>query len=175
MLDYQNIVSTYEFPSSGIKSSYIKELLVREFGADIGFHARPHKNQSEVVYDIGGGVSYIEVAISSLGISNEQLVQNVASRLRDEVKSRTTVSWPPQVAELEQEENLSHILVQYISSLKKAGQVEPDVKARALASLLTYYVTGSPTTTSINLTMNLHGLTRSKELKRYVSQRGCLH
>ncbi len=30
--------------------------------------------------------------------------------------------------------------------------------------MLTYYVSGSPTTTSINLSMNLHGLTRSKEL-----------
>ena len=35
---------------------------------------------------------------------------------------------------------------------------------RALASMITYYVTGRPTSTSINLGMHLHGLTRSKEL-----------
>ena len=30
--------------------------------------------------------------------------------------------------------------------------------------MITYNVTGSPTTTAVNLSMNLHGLTRSKEL-----------
>jgi hypothetical protein len=88
----------------------------------------------------------------------------VASRLRSEIKQTTTIPWPPQVAELEQEENLSTLLVQLISSLKKPRQVEHDNKARALASMITYYVTGRPTITTTNLSMNLHGLTRSKEL-----------
>ncbi|CAB3976667.1 Hypothetical predicted protein [Paramuricea clavata] len=127
-------------------------------------HERAQKNQSEVVYDTAGGASYIESTICSLGISNEQLVENVASRLRKEVKQTTTISWPPQVVELEQEENLPPLLVQLISSLKKPGQVEQDAKVRALASMITYYVTGSPTTTAVNLSMNLHGLTRSQEL-----------
>ena len=34
-----------------VKSSYMKEMLVREFGCDIGFHVSQRKNQSEVVYD----------------------------------------------------------------------------------------------------------------------------
>ena len=54
--------------------------------------------------------------------------------------------------------------MQLITSLRKPGQVEPDVKTRALASMVTYYVTGKPTTTTINPSMTLHGLTRSKEL-----------
>ena len=68
-----------------MKSSYVKELL-REFGDKIVFHVRPQKNESEVVYDTDGGASYIEATISSLGIRNGQLVENVASKLRSEIK-----------------------------------------------------------------------------------------
>ena len=42
----------------------MKELLVREFGAGIGFMFLLQRNQSEVVYDTSGGGSYIEAAIS---------------------------------------------------------------------------------------------------------------
>ena len=62
----------------GVKSSYVKELLVHEFGASLGFYVPPRKNRSEVVYDTSGSASYIEAAISLLGISNEQLVQTVS-------------------------------------------------------------------------------------------------
>jgi hypothetical protein len=81
--------------------------------------------------------------------------------LRDEIRK---LPWPPQVRELEQEEDASPLLVQLISSLRKSGQVTPDAKVLALASMLTYYATSSPTTTSVNLGMYLHGLSRSKEL-----------
>lgn len=162
--DYKNIVGNYGFPTSGVKSSYVKELLLREFGDKIGFHVRPQKNESEVVYDTDGGASYIEATISSLGISNEQLVENVASKLRSEIKQMKPIPWPPQVAELEQEETLPTLVVQVISSLKKPKHDEHDSKACALASMITYYVNGKPTITTTNLSMNLHGLTRSKEL-----------
>ena len=55
-------------------------------------------------------------------------------------------------------------LIQLISSLRKPGKVTSDAKVLALASMLTYYATSSPTTTSANLGMYLHGLSRSKEL-----------
>ena len=151
-------------PNLGVKSSYVKEMLVREFGYGIGFHVSPRKNQSEVIYDTSGSSSYIEAVISLLGIDNDQLVQNVASMLRDEIRKARKLPWPPQVRELEQEEDASPLLVQLISSLRKSGQVTPDAKVLALASMLTYYATSSPTTTSVNLGMNLHGLSRSKEL-----------
>ncbi len=162
--DYKSIVGAYGLPILGVKSSYVKEMLMREFGAGIGFYVSPQKNQSEVVYDTSGSGSYIEAAISLLGISTEQLIQTVANKLRDEIRQTVKVPWPPQVSELEQEEDMSPLLVQLISLIKKTGQAKPDAKALALASMLAYYVTGSPTTTSINLSMNLHRLTRSKEL-----------
>ena len=94
-----------------------------------------------------------------MGISSEQLVENIANRLRAEI-----IQLPSQVIEFEQQEEVSQLLVQFISSLKRSSQVESDIKAHTLASLLSYYVTSKPTITSINLGMNLHGLTRSKEL-----------
>ena len=133
---------------------------MREFGYGIDFHVPPRKNQSEVVYDTSGSSSYIEAVISLLGIDNDQLVQNVASMLRDEIRKARKLPWPPQVRELEQEEDASPLLVQLISSLRKSGQVTPD--EGSCTGL--YYATSSPTTTSVNLGMHLHGLSRSKEL-----------
>jgi len=55
---------------------------VREFGDSIGFHVSPERI-SEVVYNTSGSGSYIEAVISLMSIDNDQLVQNVASMLRD--------------------------------------------------------------------------------------------
>ena len=114
--EYKNIMGTYGLPNLGVKSSYVKEMLVREFGDGIGFHVTPRKNQSEVVYDTSG-TSYIEAVISLLGINNDQLVQNVASMLRNKIRKVRKLPWPPQVRELEQEEDASSLLVQLISLL----------------------------------------------------------
>ena len=162
--EYKNIMGTYGLPNLGVKSSYLKEMLVHKFGDGIGFHAPPRKNQSEIIYDTSDSSSYIEAVITLLGIDNNQLVQNVASMLREEIRKARILPWPPQVRELEQEEDASPLLVQLISSLRKPGQVTPDAKVLALASMLTYYATSNATTTSVNLGMHLHGLSRSKEL-----------
>ena len=161
---YKNIMGTYGLPNLEVKSSYIKEILVHEFGDGIGFHAYPRKNQSEVVYDTSGSSSYIEAVISLLGIDNDQLIQNATKMLREEIGKTRILPWPPQVRELEQEEDASRHLIQLISSLRKPGKVTSDAKVLALASMLTYYATSSPTTTSVNLGMYLHGLSRSKVL-----------
>ena len=67
-------------------SSYIKDILTREFEGKIGFHTRPQRNESDLVYDTYGGGSYIETALSSIGVSSEQLILNVAERVRNDVK-----------------------------------------------------------------------------------------
>ncbi|KAK1906157.1 putative multidrug resistance protein NorM [Dissostichus eleginoides] len=54
--DYSSIVSRYGFPTSGVKSSYIKDILTREFKDKIGSHSRPQRNQSDLVYDTSGSV-----------------------------------------------------------------------------------------------------------------------
>ena len=74
--DYKSIMGTY-----GLPNLTVKEMLVREFGCDIGFHGFQRKN---VAYNTSGSSLYIEAVLSLLGIDNDQLVQNVASMLRDE-------------------------------------------------------------------------------------------
>ena len=76
-----------------VKSSYIKDILTREFKGKIGFHSRPQKILSELVYDTSAGGSYVEAALSSIGVSSEQLVCNVAEQLRDDIKSVKRIPW----------------------------------------------------------------------------------
>ncbi|CAB1416359.1 unnamed protein product [Pleuronectes platessa] len=163
--DYTSIISGYGFPRSGVKSSYIKDILTREFGGKIGFNSRPQRNQSDLVYDTCGGGTYVEAALSSIGVSSEQLVHNVAERLRDDVKSIKLVPWPPRVEQLEEEEEFSPLIVQLLSSLQgKKGVVDLSPSTLSLASLITQYIVKRPTTTAMNATVTLHGITRSKEL-----------
>ena len=55
-------------------SSYVKEVLINEYGDDIGVHERLEKNKSEFLYDTNGGSNYIEAAFNSFGITDEQLI-----------------------------------------------------------------------------------------------------
>ena len=135
--DYNSIISRYGFPTSGVKSSYIKDILTREFGSKIGFHSRSRRNQSDLVYDTSGGGSYVEAALNSIGVSNEQLVHNVAERIRDDIKSIKLIQWPPRVEELEEEE-LSPLLVQLLSALR-GKEVDLSPCTHSLTSLITQY------------------------------------
>ena len=75
-------------------------------------------NHSDLVYDMSGSGSYVEAALSSIGVSSEQLVHNVAIWLRDDINSVQFVPWPPRAEELEEEEELSTLKVQLLSSLQ---------------------------------------------------------
>ena len=66
LMDYKRITSNYGYYST-VKSSFLKEILVKEFGDDIAFHDRSQKNASELVYDTRAAGSYLEAAMSSLG------------------------------------------------------------------------------------------------------------
>ena len=151
------------FPS-GIKSAYVKDILTREFQCKIDFHPRSQWNQSELVYDSTGGGSYIEAALSSIGDSSEQLVCNVAKRLRDDINSVKLAPWPPRVEELEEEEELSPLMLQLLSALLGKKGVDLSLTALSLTSLDTQYVSKRLTSTAINATITLHWITRSKEL-----------
>ena len=162
--DYCSIISPFGFPTSGVRSSFIKEILRREFKGRIGFHSRPERNHSELVYDVSGGGSYVEAALSSIGISTEQLIHNVAERLREDIKQIKLVPWPPRVEELEEEETLSPLVLKLLSALRGKKGVDLSPCTLTLTSLLMQYVMKQPTTTSINASITLHGMTRSKEL-----------
>ena len=80
--DYKRITSNHGHNSIVI-CSYVKGILIKEFAEDIGFHEHSLKKVSELVYDKTSASSYVEAAISSLDISNDQLLKNVAMQLKD--------------------------------------------------------------------------------------------
>ena len=162
--DYKKIISRYGFPTDGVKSSYIKDVLQREFKDKIGFHARPQRNVSELVYDTSAGGSYIEAVLTYIGVSSEQLVSNLSKRIINDVKATGTVPWPPSVDELEEPEELSPLLLKLVSSLSGKSEIDLSSKVLSLTSFLTQHILGQPTKTSINASVTLHGITRSKEL-----------
>ena len=59
-----------------------------------------------------------------MDVSAEQLICNVAERLMDDIKSIKFIPWPPRVKELEDEEELSHLMVQLLSSLRGKNMVD---------------------------------------------------
>ena len=60
---------------SKVKSSYVKEILIKEFGDRIAFYKRPQRNLSDMVYDSQAAGTYVEAAILSLGITDEELIK----------------------------------------------------------------------------------------------------
>ena len=57
LVEYKTIMENYNHNAFGVKSSFLKTLLIREFDGTIGFHIRSQKNESEEVYDKGNGGS----------------------------------------------------------------------------------------------------------------------
>ncbi len=174
LADYKRIVSDYGYAVGDVKSSYLKDLLINEYQEAIGFKERSEMNKSEWVYDVGGGGDYIEAAISSLGVSDEQLLQNLAPRLSKKIKDTATVPWPPHIDHLEEGEELCELLLKLLTWLKQPMRKSVDISPTtlSLASMITYHITGQRTTTSINLGVNVHGMTRSKDLVETLHRSG---
>ena len=49
--EYMTVMEDYYHSACGVKPSFLKTLLIHEYGDSIGFHVRHQKNESEVVYD----------------------------------------------------------------------------------------------------------------------------
>ena len=163
--DYQRIILNHGHDAK-VKSNYVKGILINEFQEDIGFHRRSRLNESELVYDQKGAATYVEAAVSSLGISDDQLVKNVAVRLKEQVEATDTVPWPPYVFELEKKEDLNGLLLKLITWLKhpSKSEVDDNPSVWTIGSILTSYITGKRTSFEVNLSVLLHGLTKSREI-----------
>ena len=119
------------------------------------------------MYDVIRSGSYIDAALYATGISNEQLIQNLCSRLHSTINETECVQWPPRIGQLEEQEGISHELVQFLSWLKhplKKKHLDFSPKTLCLASIITQYVKGNRTTTAINHGIDLHGHSRNKDL-----------
>lgn len=80
----------------GVKSSFIKKLLVHEFGETTGSYDRFKMNESTFVYDSQDGSS-TETTTDSWSISIQQLLQNTVQPINKEVHDLTHISRPPTV------------------------------------------------------------------------------
>ena len=164
---YKFVVGDYGLAVGDVKSRHLKQLLIKEYSERIGFKEPRQKNQSEWVYDVTGGGSYIDAALYTTGIRDEQLMQNLCSRLHSKINETECVQWPPRIDQLEEEEDICCALVQFMSWLKqppKKKHLDFSPKTLCLASIITQYVTGKRTTTAMNHGIDLHGHTRNKDL-----------
>lgn len=155
----------------------VKKMLQTEFKDKIGFHDRFHKNQSTIVYNTSAGGSFVEAAIYAWGISDEQLLHNVALRLKDRLSGENDMPWPPRVVDLEDIEEPHVLLRKFLTWLKDPGVQnfteacdDPDIVA--LSSLLFSLITGNRTTFQTCLSVTLHGLTRSREISDILKKFG---
>ena len=164
--EYVTIMENYNHIAYGVKSSFLKTLLICEYGDSIGFHVRHQKNESEVVYDKRNSSSYVEAAISCMVITDETLIKGYAKRLVKKVKERDPVFWPPTISQLEERKVLNPLLIGFLSCLRtpKVSLPERDLLVLSLASALTSFTTKQRTKILINNSATLHGITRSKEL-----------
>ena len=113
-MDYNKHLHNFGFDYSGNRPSTIKRMLHNEFPTTTGFHDRFHKNQSTIVYNTSAGGSYVEAAIHSWGISDEQLLNNVARRLKNKLNGQTGLAWPPHINELEDTEQPNDLLRKFL-------------------------------------------------------------
>ena len=162
LLEFKRLAFEYGCTCGEMRGSYIKDMLIREYGDLIGFRERKEKNKSELVYDVGGGGDYVNMVVTSLGISDEQLLRNVSSRLGENIIDDTYGSpWPPHINELEDEEQFSELLELLLQRLYMKGNYP---KLKTLVSLITYFATGKKTNMAVNIAVDVHGSTRSREL-----------
>ena len=169
LLDYNNIMHNFGYDENITKSSTIKQMIVKAFKNKIGFHDHFVKNTSTIVYNASTGGSYIEAAINSWGVSDEQLLNTVARCLREKLKDETAIYWPPHVEELEQDERPNDLLRKLLTWLKSPSDNDfnencQDPEVMALSSLLFSFITGKHNPLKINLSMTIHRLTRSHEI-----------
>eukprot|EP00112_Aurelia_sp_Birch-Aquarium-sp1_P007232 Seg1787.9 transcript_id=Seg1787.9/GoldUCD/mRNA.D3Y31 product="hypothetical protein" protein_id=Seg1787.9/GoldUCD/D3Y31 len=169
LLDYENMLRNFGFDTNTTKTSTIKNMIQKEFNEKIGFHNRYHKNMSTIVYDTSSGGSFVEAAIYSWGVDDEQLLNTVARRLIRNLAGDACMSWPPRVDELEQKEEPNLLLRKFLTWLKNPAAKDFDEdctspEIASLSSLLYSFISGNRSSFQTNLSMKIHGLTRSREI-----------
>ncbi len=169
LVEYKKLLQNFGFDTFPTKSSHIKDLLVKEFGGKIGFHQRYRKNESTLVYDTSAGRTYLEAAINAWGVDAEQLIYAAARCLKEELADVPEMNWPPDILDLESKDKPHHLIVKLLMWLKKpmTKKIDPDYEdpaIHALASLLFSYITGKKCSFLVQMSVTLHGLTRSREL-----------
>ena len=166
--DSKAILHNFGFPTKSVKSAVIKTLIQKEYGDNVGFHLRYHRNQSALLYDKTAASSYIEAAICSWGIIYEQLLNTIARFLNDRLRNDPVMRWPPNIAELENDQEPDHCLKMFLGWLKKPALKysskcsSPDI--HVLASLMKSFLSGKRSIFKTKLSCTIHSMTRCREL-----------
>ena len=153
--NYNHLLSNHNFPKCE-RTSKLKSILKKEFGDVVGFHNRFQKNQSSIVYDVSKGGSYIEAAINAWGISDDDLLRNVASRLRKKTKNFTNLTWPPHPKHLDTTPDMPEVLLKFLVWLKYPTRKPEECTMNnpqivALGDLLLAYIVNKRTKFQVNV------------------------
>ena len=153
--NYNHLLSNHNFPKCE-RTSKLKSILKKEFGDVVGFHNRFQKNQSSIVYDVSKGGSYIEAAINAWGISDDDLLRNVASRLRNKTKNFTNLTWPPHPKHLDTTPDMPEVLLKFLVWLKYPTRKPEECTMNnpqivALGDLLLAYIVNKRTKFQVNV------------------------
>ena len=62
--EYRQIAREFVFEVGKLKSSYVKEVLIKAYGDDIGFYERSEKSKRKFVYYTKGGSNYVKATLS---------------------------------------------------------------------------------------------------------------
>ena len=148
LTDYNSLLQNFNIKTI-TKTATIKKMLKEEFGDRIGFHERKQRNLSAIVYSKMECGNLIDAALDSFGISDDQLLRNVAKRLHSKLKGESNMQWPPRVSELEQD-GRSEALILIIKLITWAqnpsnNDFNNDSSALALSDLLLSFITGNRT------------------------------
>ena len=94
-----------------VTPAYFEDLLINEYQNTISFWERSDRNKSKLIHDAGEVSDYIEATMSSLDITDKQILQNLALSLSKKIKGISTVSRPPWIDHQEGKE-MCEVLVQ---------------------------------------------------------------
>jgi hypothetical protein len=173
--DYERMRLNFGIVST-IKSSHVKDLLIKEFGNKIGFKDRIHQNKSTIVYNPELAGDYVESAVNFSGMKTDDLLREAASRIQESLRAKPFLDFPAKV------DDLTDMTMQYSDSdcdLKKfieflAGDKnnKDSTKITFLSQALESLITKKKTQLPLMLGTTLHGITGSKELIKFLSDAG---
>ena len=128
LVDFNNLLNNYNLEK--IKtSSWLKEMLEKEFGDCIGFHQRFHSNQSTIVYNTSGGGDFIEAAINAWGIDDETLIRNTSKSLHEMFHKHVPFQWPPDKSSMDEIVKPPELLMKFVKWLSAPGKSNIDDEA----------------------------------------------
>ena len=158
--DYTRMLNNFGFTTT-VKSSTLQSMLKDEFHGKIGFHDRLQKNRSSLVFDLSAGGSYVEAALNCCGISDEDIFEAAAQRLKAKLAKGSKLPWPRHVDQIVEKEEQQQVLMHFLKKLRKSQRYTADDQCEdpsliTLASVLESFISGTRTSFQVQLSVTMH-------------------